>query len=221
MKKFLVIILFIFLNLTGCDQQKEDSSKIKDNSTAEVKKDSVSQDTIESISNIKVISEGDENAKIKIIIFESLTCSHCANFHKNVYPGLKEGFIDKDHVYIEFKNFPLDKAAMNASKIAHCRNDGNSEILHYLFDNQEQWIKGKTIEELNKSIKSFIEKSNFNLDVDVCLSNKEAEDHILEDRIEGAIKFKIDATPTLIINGEKFDNPTNYKKLKKFLEKLI
>ncbi len=170
---------------------------------------------------IKPISEGNVDAKIKIIVFESLTCSHCANFHKNVYPSLKENFIDKGHVYIEFKNFPLDMAAMNASKIAHCRNDGNSEILHYLFNNQRQWVKGKTIEELNQHIKKFIQKSDFKLDVDMCLNNKEAEDHILEDRIEGAIKFKIDATPTLIINGEKFDNPTNYKKLKKFLEKLI
>jgi len=170
---------------------------------------------------IKTISEGSVDAKIKIIIFESLTCSHCANFHKNVYPGLKEDFIDKGHVYIEYKNFPLDMAAMNASKIAHCKNDGNSEILHYLFDNQTEWVKGKTIEELTQNIKNFIEKSDLNLDLDTCLINKEAEDHILEDRIEGAIKFKIDATPTLIINGEKFDNPTNYKKLKKFLEKLI
>ena len=170
---------------------------------------------------VKTISEGNADAKIKIVVFESLTCSHCANFHKNIYPSLKEDFIDKGHVNIEFRNFPLDMAAMNASKIAHCRNDGNSEILHYLFDNQEQWVKGKTIEELNKNIKIFIEKSDFNLDVDVCLSNKEAEDHILEDRIEGAKKFKIDATPTLIINGKKFDNPSNYKKLKKFIEKLI
>ncbi|HJM78394.1 MAG TPA: thioredoxin domain-containing protein [Candidatus Pelagibacter bacterium] len=170
---------------------------------------------------VKPISEGNVDAKIKIVVFESLTCSHCANFHKNVYPNLKEDFIDKGNVYIEFKNFPLDMAAMNASKIAHCKNDGNSEILHYLFDNQRQWLKGKTIEELNTNIKNFIEKSDFNLDIDVCLSNKEAEDHILEDRIEGVKKFKVDATPTLIINGEKFDNPTNYKKLKKFLEKLI
>ena len=170
---------------------------------------------------IKIISEGSLDAKIKIIVFESLTCSHCANFHKNVYPELKKNFIDKGHVYIEFKNFPLDMAAMNASKIAHCRNDGNSEILHYLFDNQDKWVKGKTIEELNQNIKKFIDKSVFKLDVEKCLGNKEVEDHILEDRIEGAKKFKLEATPTLIINGEKFDNPTNYKKLKKFLEKLI
>ena len=170
---------------------------------------------------IKTISEGSVDAKIKLIVFESLTCSHCAHFHKKVYPGLKENFIDKGHVYIEFKNFPLDMAAMNASKIAHCRNDGNSEVLHYLFDNQDKWVKGNTIEELNQNIKKFVDKSAFKLDVENCLNNKEVEDHILEDRIEGAKKFKLEATPTLIINGEKFDNPTNYKKLKKYLEKLI
>ena len=170
---------------------------------------------------IKTISEGSIDAKIKLIVFESLTCSHCAHFHTKVYPGLKENFIDKGHVYIEFKNFPLDIAAMNASKIAHCRNDGNSEILHYIFDNQDKWAKGKSIEELNENMKKFIDKSPFKLDVSKCLSNKEVEDHILEDRIEGAKKYKLEATPTLIINGEKFDNPTNYKKLKKFLEKLI
>ena len=170
---------------------------------------------------IKTISEGSVDAKIKLIVFESLTCSHCADFHKKVYPGLKENFIDKGYVYIEFKNFPLDMAAMNASKIAHCKNDGNPEILHYLFDNQKQWVKGKTIEELNQSIKKFIEQSSFKLDIEACLSNIEAEEHILEDRIMGAKIFKVEATPTLIINGEKFDNPSNYKKLKKFIEKLI
>ena len=170
---------------------------------------------------IRPITEGNIDAKIKIVVFESLTCGHCAKFHKDVYPGLKENFIDKGHVYIEFKNFPLDMAAMNASKIAHCRNDGNSEILHYLFDNQSEWAKGSTIEELNKNLKKYIEKSNFNLNIDSCLNNKKVEDHILEDRIEGAKTFKIQGTPTLIINEEKFDNPTNYKKLKKFLEKLI
>ena len=176
---------------------------------------------VTSNAEIKPITEGNIDAKIKLIVFESLTCGHCAHFHKDVYPGLKENFIDKGHVYIEFKNFPLDMAAMNASKIAHCKNDGNSEILHYLFNNQTKWVKGKTIEELNQNIKKVIEQSNFKLDIEACLSNKEVENHILEDRIAGAKTFKVEATPTLIINGEKFDNPTNYKKLKKFLEKLI
>ena len=94
---------------------------------------------------IKTISEGKLDAKIKLIVFESLTCSHCADFHINIYPKLKEDFIDKGYAYIEFRNFPLDIAALNASKIAHCKNDGNSEILHLLFNNQRLWAKGETI----------------------------------------------------------------------------
>ena len=87
---------------------------------------------------IKPIIEGSVDAKIKIIVFESLTCSHCADFHKNIYPDLKKEFIDKGLVTIKFRNFPLDMAALNASKIAHCKNDGKSEMLHHLFKNQSQ-----------------------------------------------------------------------------------
>tara|TARA_B100000745_G_scaffold296803_1_gene242759 strand:- start:536 stop:1117 length:582 start_codon:yes stop_codon:yes gene_type:complete len=172
-------------------------------------------------SEIKPIIEGNIDAKVKLIVFESLTCSHCANFHKNIYPSLKEEFINKGHVSIEFKNFPLDMAALNAAKIAHCKNNGKSEILHYLFENQNQWVKGNAIAGLNKNLKNLMDKSKFKLNFDQCLNNKEIEDFILEDRINGTKKYKIEATPTLIINGEKFENASNYKKLKKYLEKLI
>ena len=170
---------------------------------------------------VKPIIDGNSNAKIKLVVFESLTCSHCANFHKNIYPELKKDFIDNGLISIEYKNFPLDIAAFNASKIAHCKNDGNSDVLHYLYENQRQWVKGSSIEDANKNIKDLIEKSEFGINVDECLADKSVEDHILEDRINGVKKFKVEATPTLIINGEKFENPSNYKKLKKYLEKLI
>ena len=171
--------------------------------------------------DIKSITEGDVDAKVKLIVFESLTCSHCADFHKNVYPSLKTDFIDKGLILIEFRNFPLDMAAFNASKIAHCKNDGNSEIIHHLYKNQSSWVRGSTIEDLNKNLKKVIQESNFKLDFDKCITDSKIEDFILEDRINGAKNYKIEATPTLIINGEKFENSSNYKKLKKYIEKLI
>ena len=64
------------------------------------------------------ITEGKDSSKIKMIVYESLTCGHCADFHKNVYPQLKDNFIEKGLLEIEFRNFPLDMAALNASKIA-------------------------------------------------------------------------------------------------------
>ena len=102
------------------------------------------------------IYEGNVNAKITIITYESLTCGHCADFHKNIYPNLKKDFIDKGLVKIEFRHFPLDMAALNASKIALCKNDGDSDLLHFLFSNQKKWVKGDTIEDINNNLKKLI-----------------------------------------------------------------
>ena len=170
---------------------------------------------------INPIYEGSPDAKIQLIIYESLTCSHCADFHKNVYPDLKKNFIDKGYVKIEFRNFPLDLAALNASKIAHCKNDGKSDILHFLFENQEQWAKGSKIEDINSNLKKILDSEKYGINIDKCINNKKVEDHILEDRINAVKKFKLNSTPTLIINNKKFDKPLNYKNLKKTLEKLI
>ncbi len=113
---------------------------------------------------IKPIIEGNISAKVKILVYESLTCSHCANFHKDVYPKLKDEFLDKGLVSIEFRNFPLDIAALNASKLAHCKNDGKSNILHFLYLKQEEWIQGNNVEKLNSNLKEVIKDQNFSLD---------------------------------------------------------
>ena len=170
---------------------------------------------------IKRIIIGNNDAKISIIAYESLTCSHCANFHKNVFPKLKEEYLDTGLAKIEFRHFPLDIAAFNASKISQCKNDGNSEILESLYANQQKWVKGSSIQEANKNLQKFLENEGFSIDFDTCVNNKEIEDFVLNDRIDGAKNFKVNSTPTIIINNEKFEKTLNYKNLKKALEKLI
>ena len=191
MKKFLFILMFFF---SSCSPSK---------------------------SEIKRIVVGNENAKIVIIAYESLTCSHCANFHKDIYPQLKEEYIDTGLAKIEFRHFPLDMAAFNASKIAQCKEGQGLEILESLYSNQQAWVKGNTVEEINDNLKSFIEKEGFDVNFEKCINNKEIEDFVLNDRIEGSKNFKVNATPTIIINDKKFEKTLNYKNLKKTLEKLI
>ena len=169
----------------------------------------------------KRISSGKEDAKITIIVYESLTCSHCANFHKDVYPQLKKDYLDTGIAKIEFRHFPLDIAAFNAAKIAQCKYDQSLEILESLYANQHAWVKGSTVEQVNENLKKFINKNGFKIDFEKCVQNKKVEDFILNDRIEGTKKFKVNATPTIIINNEKFEKTLNYKNLKKTLEKLI
>jgi len=175
----------------------------------------------ESSAQTKRIVSGNENSKITIIAYESLTCSHCANFHKEIYPKLKEDFIDKGLVKIEFRNFPLDVAAFNAAKIAQCNSNLGLEILETLYTNQNFWVKGTTIEELNNNLKTLIKKKGFDIDFDKCIADKEIEDFVLNDRIEGVKNFKVNSTPTIIINNKKFEKTLNYKNLKKLIEKMI
>ena len=170
---------------------------------------------------INRITSGDKNAKITIIAYESLTCSHCANFHKDVYPKLKKEYIDTGLVKIEFRHFPLDIAAFNASKISQCKKDQGLNILESLYSNQQAWVKGSTVEEVNQNIMEFLKQKGFNIEFDKCINNKEIEDFVLNDRIEGAKNYDVNSTPTIIINNKKFDKSLNYKNLKKFLEKLI
>ena len=177
--------------------------------------------TINVNAEIGRIISGQKNAKIVMIVYESLTCSHCATFHKVVYPQLKKDYIDTGLVKIEFRHFPLDLAAFNASKIAQCKNDQGLEILESLYSNQQAWVKGSSVEEVNNNLKKFIKKEGFSINYEKCINDKEIEDYVLNDRIEGSKNFKVNATPTIIINDEKFEKSLNYKNLKKSLEKMI
>ena len=167
------------------------------------------------------IIAGNKDAKITIIAYESLTCSHCADFHIKVYPQLKKDYIDTGLVKIEFRHFPLDVAAFNASKISQCKSNESLKILNSLYSNQQAWVRGKNVEEINDNLKTFIKNQGFDLDFEKCINDKKIEDYVLNDRIEGTKKFKVNATPTIIINNKKFEKPLNYKNLKKSLEKLI
>ena len=207
MKKFLFILVLLIASCSPSEDTKK-SDKNSDNTT-------------EVSDEIKRIVVGNQDAKIVIIAFESLTCSHCANFHKDVYPQLKKDYIDKGLVQIEFRHFPLDITALNASKISQCKNDGDPEILESLYANQQEWIKGDTIEESNINLQKFLSNEGININFENCINNKQIEDFILNDRINGAKNFKVNATPTIIINNKKFEKPLNFKNLKKALEKLI
>ena len=170
---------------------------------------------------IKRIFVGNKDAKITIIAFESLTCSHCANFHKDVYPQLKKEYLDTGLAKIEFRHFPLDVAAFNASKVSQCKNDGDSTVLNSLYANQQKWVKGSTVQEANENLQKFLTSEGFDLNFDKCINNKEIEDFVLNDRIDGAKNFKVNSTPTIVINDKKFEKTLTYKNLKKALEKLI
>jgi protein-disulfide isomerase len=93
--------------------------------------------------------------------------------------------------------------------------------LNSLYANQQKWVKGSSVKEANENLQKFLVSEGFDLDFEKCINNKEIEDFVLNDRIDGVKKFKVNATPTIVINDKKFEKTLTYKNLKKALEKLI
>ena len=174
-------------------------------------------DSIEALSE-KVL--GNENAPITLIEYASLTCHHCATFHNEVFPKIKSDYIDTGKLKFIYRDFPLDHYALMASMIARCA--GNKKFftfLKVLFKEQPKWTAAKDPFIALGHIARIggIGKEEFKS----CVGNKAIEDGILKSRIEADREFKIESTPTLIINGEKYDGARTFKKLKKYIDKLL
>ena len=172
----------------------------------------------------RILSIGDSDAKITVKVFTSLTCPHCANFHKNIFENLKKEYIDKGVVKFEHHGFPLDLAALNAEIIVRCHEDKNKsfQLLGEIYKKQNQWAVGSDINPINESIKKIGLDSGLNNDkMDSCLKNENTQDQILNERIEAQKKFKIQSTPTIYINKKKYNGEHQYKQFKKAIEKLL
>ena len=172
----------------------------------------------------KALSIGSPDAKVIIKVFSSLTCPHCASFHTKVYKKLKEDYIDKGLVKFEHHAFPLDLAALNAEIIVRCQNniEKKFDLLTEIYNKQTTWAIGSDINKINELIKKV--GFNFNLsndEMDVCLKNDQIQDEILEQRIEAQKKYKIESTPTIIINEKKYLGKVDYEQFKKAIDKKL
>ncbi len=170
----------------------------------------------------KILSIGNSNAKVVIKVFSSLTCPHCADFHTEIFNKLKEDYIDKGIVKFEHHPFPLDLAALNAEIIVRCQtnNDTKFKLLEEIYLKQKSWAIGSDIDKINDLIKKV--GSSFDLTeekMNSCLKNNNSQDEILNQRIEAQKKYKIDSTPTIIINDKKYTKKIDYKTFKKAIEK--
>ena len=173
--------------------------------------------------NKNIVAIGSYNAIVKIKIFSSLTCPHCANFHMKVVSEIKKNFVESGKVQLIFIDFPLDQAAFNASKLLHCIDQKKQmDFLDTIYETQNKWTKGPSIEEINKNLKKIVKNLGITSNqFDKCLIDEAISDKILNGRIEANQKYSINSTPTIIINEKKLEGSASFKNIKKKIEKII
>ena len=166
---------------------------------------------------------GSDNAEVKIKIYSSFTCPHCANFHIKVIPKLKEKYVSKGTVQLIFIDFPLDQAAFNASKLLHCVEQKKQiKLLDDIYNNQNKWTSGNNINEINDNLKNIAKISGIDsVKFDKCVNDEKIADKIINGRIDGEKKYSISSTPTIIINEKKLKGTANFENIENKIKKLI
>ena len=174
-------------------------------------------------SNDSLVVLGLDKAIVKIKVFSSLTCPHCANFHIKVVPEIKKEYIDTGKVQLIFIDFPLDQVAFNASKILHCLDKKKQmTFLDIVYETQIKWTNGSNINDINKNLKKIVKNLGISsAQFDKCLVDEVISDKILNSRIDASKKYSINSTPTIVINEKKLEGSVSFKNIKKKIEKLI
>jgi protein-disulfide isomerase len=169
-------------------------------------------------------SKDSSNSIVIVKVFSSLTCPHCADFHGTIYKKLENEYISTDRIKFEHHAFPLNLAALNAEKILQCSNSNriNVKFLSEIYKQQKKWAVGSDLNIINKSIKKI--GKEFDLtesQMDECLTDKDLEEKILNERIKAQKIYKIKSTPTIYLNKKKYEGKRDYKSFKKAIDKLL
>jgi protein-disulfide isomerase len=163
---------------------------------------------------------GHAEAPITIIEYSSLTCPHCARFHNTTLPQLEREYLDTGKAKLVFRDFPLDRAALFASAVAHCAPENRYfAFLKVLFRNQQQWARAPNPKD--ELVRIGIQGGLTRDKVEACLADDKLADSILKTRLEGMQKHGIQATPTFFIGDKTYRGALTFEEFESILKPLL
>jgi protein-disulfide isomerase len=160
---------------------------------------------------------GSPDAPITIVEFSSLTCSHCATFHKTTLPRLKQEWIETGKARLVYRDYPLDKPALRAAAWAMCfEGERYFEFLDQLFQNQQEWAQAK---DLDIALAQAARRVGMDArTIEDCLSDESIIDRIIKRQVEARENYDIQSTPNFFINGRRVKGALGFEQFKEILE---
>ncbi|MEC9343564.1 MAG: DsbA family protein [Pseudomonadota bacterium] len=161
---------------------------------------------------------GAEDAPVTIIEYASMTCPHCAAFHENSLPGLKEKYIDTGKVRLIFREFPFDPRAAAAFMLARCApKDQYFPMIDVMFRQQNVWA---TARDPRPPLLQIAKLAGFTQEsFEACLKNQQVLDNVMAVKDKAAKEYRVESTPTFFINGEKQSGAFSVEEMSKFIDK--
>jgi protein-disulfide isomerase len=164
---------------------------------------------------------GAPDAPITLIEYASLTCPHCARFQAEVAPRLKTEYVDTGKMKFIFRDFPLDRMALNAQMLARCAGPERFfGFLDVFFAQQGNWTRG-TPDQMMQNLRRLAQLGGMSAaQMDACLADQTVQNVILTNAMTGEREHKVQGTPTLVINGTVHRGGMSYEELDNVLRPL-
>ena len=165
---------------------------------------------------------GDENAPITIIEYASMSCSHCADFHVNTLPQLKDEYIDTGKVKFVFRDFPFNYPALLGSMTMRCISDSvRYDYMNALYKLQKNWVVRENIKTKQELYKIMQSGGMSKKDFDSCIQNIEIENDILEGVMLAQKEFNIKSTPSFLVNDYLIEGNKSIKEFRQIIDKIL
>jgi protein-disulfide isomerase len=163
---------------------------------------------------------GSPNAPITLVEYASLTCPHCAAFHNNVLPQLRQKYIATGKVRLVLREFPLDNLAAAAAMLGRCAGESKAFALFaVLYARQTEWaFVAKPVPELFRFAKfADFTKASF----DTCLKDQKLLDDVAAVRARASKEFGVTVTPTFFVNGQRLERGATFEDFEKAFAPLL
>jgi protein-disulfide isomerase len=160
---------------------------------------------------------GDPNAPVTILEYSSLTCPHCAAFHRDTLPKLKESYIDTGKVRFVYRDFPLGRLALAAAVVGRCVDPARHfAFIDMLYRDQDAWSQSREpLAELKvRAQLAGMSDAQF----EACLDNKPLIQAVQQRAEEGQQQYGIESTPSFIVNGKKISGEQGFEAFSKAID---
>jgi protein-disulfide isomerase len=169
------------------------------------------------------MTQGNPKAPVVVIEYAAPRCPHCAHFNADVFPLLKQNYIDTGKVYYVFRVLPLAAGDGVAEKLARCLpKDRYFPFMDALFRNQARWDDEFGVTDVRGGLLKLAQQAGMSEDqFNACLADSREDAVINQVAQDGVSRYGLDSTPSMVINGKLKPGMAEWDHLKAALDQAL
>ena len=166
---------------------------------------------------------GAEDATVTVIEYASPTCPHCASFHVNTWPQVKEQYVDTGKIKFILREVYFDKFGLWVGMTARCGGEaGYYPMMDTFLKTMRQWRSAGDDNAIGQAIQQIGRRAGLSSDqLNACLSDRDFAKALVEEYQTNAKADEVRSTPTFMINGKQHTGDMRFEQFSQILDEAL